>query len=99
MMTFETFHHSLSGTAPPAGLDLALQGLWWAGKGDWDRGHGCVQQREGDPACDWVHAHLHRVEGDPGNAGYWYRRAGQPAATLSHQEEWTAVATRLLSRT
>ena len=98
MMTFETFRHGLSGTAPPAGLDLALQGLWWAHNSDWDRAHGCVQQQEGDPACDWVHAYLHRVEGDASNAGYWYRRAGRPAATLPLQQEWTAIARQLLAR-
>lgn len=98
MMTLDAFRRSFSGAAPPAGLHLALQALWWAGKGDWDRAHGCAQQREGDPACDWVHAYLHRVEGDRVNAGYWYRRAEQPVATMPLQEEWTAIATRLLLR-
>jgi hypothetical protein len=98
MMTIETFHRSLADPAPPAELDLALQALWWASKGDWDRAHGCAQRREGDPACDWVHAYLHRVEGDLANAGYWYRRARQPAATIPLQDEWSAIAARLLSR-
>ena len=98
MMTLETFRHGLAEAAPPARLDLALQALWWAGRNDWERAHGLVQQREGEPSCDWVHAHLHRVEGDLSNAGYWYRRAGQPVATLPLQEEWTAIATQLLAR-
>ncbi len=97
-MTFEEFRSSLSEAAPPQGLELALQALWWAGKGDWDRAHACVQQREGEPECDLVHAHLHRQEGDVGNAGYWYRRAGQPMPTTPPEQEWAAVATRFLSR-
>jgi hypothetical protein len=97
MMTKEAFQHSLADAAPPAGLDLALQALWWAGKGDWSRAHGCAQQQEGNPRCDQVHAYLHREEGDLGNAGYWYRRAGQDFPTVSLQEEWAAIAARLLS--
>ncbi len=97
MMTIEAFRHSLSDAVPPEGTNLAMQALWWAGKGDWDRAHGCAQQREGDPACDWVHAYLHRVEGDLGNAGYWYRRAERPVATVPLQQEWAAIATQLLS--
>ncbi|MFI5012064.1 MAG: hypothetical protein ACHQAY_06925 [Hyphomicrobiales bacterium] len=75
-----------------------MQALWWVGKGEWDRAHGCVQQREGEPECDLVHAHLHRLEGDLANAGHWYRRAGKPVATTSSEEEWAAIATQLLSR-
>ncbi len=96
-MTIEEFRRSLAEAAPPAKLELALQALWWSGNDDWERAHGCVQQREGEPDCDWVHAHLHRVEGDLSNAGYWYRRAGRPVTTLPHQEEWTAIATQLLA--
>ena len=98
MMTIETFRHGLAEAGPPDRLDLALQALWWSGKSDWDRAHGLVQQHEGEPACDWVHAHLHRVEGDLSNAGYWYRRAGKPVATLPLQEEWAAIVTELLAR-
>ena len=96
MISPERLWDSLSDAAPPDGLDLALQALWWAGKGDWDRAHGCAQQHEGDRACDWVHAYLHRVEGDLPNAGYWYRRAGQPVATGSLDSEWQAIAVALL---
>lgn len=96
-MTFDDFNRSLSEAAPPAGLDIAQQALWWAGKDDWDRAHGCAQQREGDPRCDHVHAYLHRREGDLSNAGYWYRRARQPVATMPLRDEWAAIATRLLA--
>ncbi|MBV9750421.1 MAG: hypothetical protein JO157_16570 [Acetobacteraceae bacterium] len=93
----EAFRSTLSGAAaPPSGLSLAAQALWWAGKGDWDRAHGCAQEGEGDPACDWVHAYLHRAEGDLANAGYWYRRAGRPVATAALQDEWEALVAALL---
>lgn len=97
-MTVEAFRRSLPDAGPPEGSGLALQALWWAGKGEWERAHGCAQQGEGDPDCDWVHAHLHRVEGDLENAAYWYRRAGHGAATAPLQEEWADIAAHLLSR-
>ncbi len=98
MQTVEQFRTSLAEDAPPADADLALQAIWWAGKGEWDRAHGCAQQREGNADCDLVHAHLHRVEGDLANAGYWYRRAGAAVAHGPLDAEWTAIAARLLSR-
>ncbi|MBV8914988.1 MAG: hypothetical protein JOZ05_18355, partial [Acetobacteraceae bacterium] len=71
--------------------------LWWAARGDWDRAHACAQEDEGGPA-DWVHAYLHRVEGDLGNARYWYAQAGKPEATGPLDAEWTAIAGALLAR-
>ena len=97
MTTIEEFRASQAEPTPPARMDLALQALWWAGKGDWERAHGCAQQQEGTPHCDWVHAHLHRAEGDTANAGYWYRRAGQPVPTVSIEDERLAIAARLLA--
>jgi hypothetical protein len=97
MMDIETFQRSLSQAAPPAKLGLALEALWWAGKGDWERAHGCAQLQEGEPGCDWVHAHLHRQEGDLANARYWYRRAGRPVPDIALPAEWMAIATQLLT--
>ena len=93
-MTLTEFRDSLSAAAPPDIADGALRGLWWAGKGDWNRAHECAQQGEGQPDFDLVHAHLHRQEGDPANAGYWYRRAGEAVPTASIEAEWTMIATR-----
>jgi hypothetical protein len=73
----------------------ALQALWLAGKGDWDGAHD-LAQRDERGAGDWVHAHLHRKEGDLANAGYWYRRAGKPVARGSLDEEWAAIVAALL---
>ncbi len=96
-MDIRTFNDSLSGATPPAGLSRPLQALWRAAKGDWDGAHNLVQQDEGEPVHDWVHAHLHRVEGDLSNAGYWYRRAGKPAAKGTTDAEWTAIVRALLT--
>lgn len=98
MTTIETFRGSTSAAAPAADMGPALQALWWVRRGDWNRAHGCVQQHEGDPDCDRVHAHLHRQEGDMANAGWWYRRVGRSMPDLSLEDEWTALASEMLSR-
>lgn len=95
-MTVDDFRASLGAATPPAGLSLALRGLWWDAKGDWDRAHESAQQDEG-PAGAWVHAYLHRKEGDQSNAGYWYSRAGKPFCREPLDMEWTSIATALLA--
>jgi hypothetical protein len=85
---------TLSDAAPEAGLAPPLKALWWAAKGDWDAAHKIVMN-EDTPEAAWVHAYLHRVEGDLGNAGYWYRQAGQPAATDSLDAEWERIVSAL----
>nr|GAJ35782.1 hypothetical protein BDOA9_0149920 [Bradyrhizobium sp. DOA9] len=98
-MNVADFIASISGAAPAPDLSAPLAGLWWAAKGDWDRAHGIVQDESNREAA-WVHAYLHRVEGDLGNAGYWYRQAGQVAAKDSLEAEWERIAATLLgSRT
>jgi hypothetical protein len=94
-MKLAEFRTSLAGDKPPQGLGLALQALWWAAKGDWDKAHECAQAKEDIPGC-WVHAYLHRREGDAENAGYWYRRAKKPMAANALEEEWAATAEALL---
>ena len=89
------FKASLSGAAPAPGLDAPLAALWWAAKGCWDEAHKIVQDEQTADSA-WVHAYLHRVEGDPGNAGYWYRRAHKPVATGSLDTEWEAIVLALL---
>ena len=89
------FKAGLSRPAPAPQLDAPLAALWWAANGGWDAAHGRVQD---DPSADaaWVHAYLHRVEGDLGNAGYWYLRAGKPVAAGSLDAEWEEIASVLL---
>ena len=89
------FADSIAEPHPPAGLSLALQALWWDAKGDWDKAHDCAQARE-DAAGNHVHAYLHRKEGDPPNAAYWYRRAGAAMPTVSLDEEWRELVQRFL---
>ncbi|MBL8698864.1 MAG: hypothetical protein JNK67_10855 [Alphaproteobacteria bacterium] len=97
-MDIATFKASVARATPPDELDRPLKALWHAAKGDWDAAHKLVQQDEGEPRHDWVHAYLHRVEGDLSNAGYWYRRAGKPAARGALEAEWDAIAFDLLAR-
>jgi hypothetical protein len=76
-------------------MSAALDALWYAAKNDWARAHSIVQDHsEGD--CAWVHAYLHRQEGDLSNAAYWYRRAGKPTAQAELQQEWEAIVRALL---
>ena len=88
------FKASLSDAAPAPNLEPPLAALWWAAKGNWDQAHKIVQD-EGDANSAWVHAYLHRVEGDLGNAGYWYRRAGKPVAKDPLQDEWERIVSAL----
>lgn len=96
-MSFEEFQASLGSSTVPAGLDGALQALWHDARGDWEKAHVCAQE-DGGRAGAWVHAYLHRKEGDRGNAGYWYVRAGRPmpAEDAALETEWTGIVTALL---
>jgi hypothetical protein len=95
-MTLAEFKRSLTKTKPPSGLPPALVGLWWAGKDDWEEAHKVVMDDSGKD-CAWVHAYLHRLEGDLGNARYWYKQAGQSAASGPLRAEWAAIASALLA--
>src|SRR5690348_18470891 len=96
-MTAEGFRASLKDASPPQGLTHALTGLWWDAKGDWTRAHESAQQDEG-PHGSWVHAYLHRKEGDSSNAAYWYGRCGRRPSTASLQDEWKAILTALINQ-
>jgi hypothetical protein len=95
-MTPAEFKHSLVKPKPPDGISPALVGLWWAGKDDWEKAHKLVMNEE-DADCAWVHAYLHRVEGDLDNANYWYRQARHEAAKGNLAAEWAAIAAALLT--
>src|SRR5947209_10229888 len=94
-MTLQQFRDSLRGDTPPRELSVALAGLWWDAKGDWTRAHESAQQDEG-PSGAWVHAYLHRKEGDISNAEYWYNRAGKKHSSVSFEIEWEKIAKALL---
>jgi len=95
-MTLQQFRDSLQGEEPPSALSFALAGLWWDAKGDWKQAHESAQQDKG-LAGSWVHAYLHRKEGDSSNAGYWYGRAHKSSAQSSLEQEWLEIADALLS--
>lgn len=98
-MSFEELQQSVArDTAPSAGLPATVQALWHDARGDWDAAHGCVQD-ENSRDGSWVHAYLHRKEGDLGNAGYWYARAGRtmPARSVTLEREWAEIARVLLA--
>lgn len=97
-MSFADLQHSVArDAAPPAEATPAVRALWYDARGDWEAAHTCAQD-DASAAGSWVHAYLHRKEGDLGNAGYWYARAGRPRppAGTSLETEWTAIARALL---
>ncbi len=96
-MNLQAFEDSLANDTPPADLSNALQALWQDANDDWNEAHR-LAQKEDDRAGAWVHAYLHRKEGDPSNAAYWYRRAGRPVSSLSLDDEWREIAEALLVR-
>ena len=96
-MSFEDFLHSTAAGTPPAGLSPALLALWHDARGEWDAAHTLAQEAGGAEGA-WVHAYLHRKEGDEANAGYWYRRAGQPLAPGELRAEWEQIARTLLAK-
>ncbi len=97
-MTFDDFKTSLeAANQPDSELNDALKALWYDAKGDWEKAHELCQ-RAGNRDGDWVHAYLHRVEGDLPNASYWYSRASQPIFKGSLAEEWESIVSALLTR-
>ena len=94
-MTLSEFKRCLTKSKPSADLAPALAALWWAGKDQWDKAHSIVMD-EGGKDCAWVHAYLHRQEGDLANARYWYERAGKAVARDPLQTEWDQIARALL---
>ena len=94
-MTFEEFRESVWSSNPPP-VAPALLALWHDARGDWDKAH-TVAQDVDDETGAWVHAYLHRKEGDLSNAAYWYRRAHQSVASDSLEQEWARIVTALLA--
>lgn len=90
MMTYEEFVASLKQNDPPASLHPLLKALWFDGKDDWESSHNVAQDID-DKNGSWIHAYLHRKEGDLSNARYWYTRAGKPEPRISLKEEWESL--------
>ena len=95
-MTLEEFRQTLPQPVPPHGISNALRAMWEAANGNWNAAHAIAQDID-DQTGSWIHAYLHRQEGELGNAGYWYRRAGQPVAHDTLDEEWARIVSALLA--
>jgi len=91
------FYASLQHADPPTDLAAPLVALWYDARGDWQRAHAIVQA-EATAQAAWVHAYLHRKEGDLSNAQYWYQRAGASDPDYGLAEEWRNLATALLDQ-
>lgn len=87
-MDLNEFLTSINQDKVPANISQHLESLWWDAKGDWDKAHHLADRVISDSEGDWIHAYLHRKEGDAFNAGYWYNRAGKPKFKGSLEEEW-----------
>lgn len=97
MTTLADFEASLQRDKPDSGLPPLLQALWYEARGDWDHAHKITQKENGADAC-WVHAYLHRKEGDLGNAGYWYARARRDVSSDPLDQEWRQISADLIAR-
>lgn len=96
-MKLAEFRESLGSPKPPERISLELRALWHAARNGWDDAHKLVQNESSAEAA-WVHAYLHRVEGDLDNAGYWYRKARKPKSTAPLDDEWGEIASALLAK-
>lgn len=94
-MTFEQFQQSLSLSLPPSGISDHLKALWYDGKGDWQQSHDIIQDIN-DTNAAWIHAYLHRKEGDIWNADYWYSKAVKKRPTISLQQEWEMITNEII---
>jgi hypothetical protein len=95
-VTLAEFTESALGPQPPPGLTAPLLALWHDRRGDWEAAHQTAQDID-DPDGAWIHAYLHRKEGDLANAGYWYRRAKRSECTDSLDAEWAAIVSAMLT--
>jgi hypothetical protein len=94
-MTYEQFNTSLDQSAPPPSLSVYLQALWYDGNGNWEQSHETIQDVP-DKTASWIHAYLHRKEGDTFNAKYWYSKADKLMPDYSLNQEWEELVKALL---
>jgi hypothetical protein len=86
-MDLQAFTGTITSSSPPSGLSVYLEALWYDANGEWSKAHHLIDHLE-DNDASWLHAYLHRKEGDISNADYWYRKAGKTRPPISLKEEW-----------
>jgi hypothetical protein len=96
-MNLSLFKEGLSGSEPPQQSSIYLKALWYDAKGEWDKSHNLIQDVN-DKNASWIHAYLHRKEGDNGNADYWYSKAGKKRPSISLEKEWEEITEAFLSQ-
>ncbi|WP_343486078.1 hypothetical protein [Allomuricauda sp. d1] len=93
---YNAFQETLANQAPPDTWPKALQSLWYDAKGNWHTAHDLIDGSN-DSTAKWIHAYLHRKEGDEWNAGYWYRQAGKSFPKMTLDEEAKQLVLEILS--
>lgn len=94
-MTTAIFKHTITSNEPPQNCSVYLQALWYDAKNNWKKAHALIQDLE-DKDAAWIHAYLHRKEGDNWNADYWYRRAGKNRPVVDLPNEWEQIVKAFL---
>lgn len=94
-MDLDLFKNSLNSNEPPDSISVYMKALWYDGKGDWERAHQLIQDLNDKNAC-WIHAYLHRKEGDSWNADYWYAKANRNRPKVDLQTEWEQLCEALI---
>jgi hypothetical protein len=90
-MNLQSFTDTITSSVPPSGLSVYLEALWFDANGEWNKAHDLIDDLE-DKDAAWLHAYLHRKEGDIFNADYWYRKAGKIRPAIGLDEEWINLA-------
>ena len=94
-MDFSAFNESIANNHFPSSLSVYLQALWFDAQGNWEEAHRLIQDVAGEKAA-WIHAYLHRKEGDVWNADYWYSKAGKIHPSISLAKEWENLVSSFL---
>jgi hypothetical protein len=94
-MTFQDFKNTLHQKSPPSEISPLLKALWFDAHGEWGKAHD-VAQEVNTPEGSWIHAYLHRKEGDRSNSQYWYHRANKKMPVYTLEQEWEELVTEFL---
>lgn len=95
-MNYSDFELTVKNKQPPNSWSATLKALWYDAKADWHTAHDLVDGSS-DDISKWIHAYLHRKEGDEWNAGYWYRQAGRSFPKISLGEEFREIVEFILN--